>query len=61
MKAIIFDFDGTLIDSVEVKNRAFRKIFSKYPEYSEELYNYHLNNNGASRVKKFNYLLDLVP
>lgn len=54
IKAILFDFDGVLCESVEAKTIAFRKLFEKdYPEYVEKIVDLHVLNGGMSRYKKF--------
>lgn len=57
IKAIIFDFDGVLVESVDIKTKAFAKLF----EYEEnviikEIVDYHLKNTGVSRFDKFRYI-----
>ncbi len=55
-KAFFFDFDGVLADSVEVKTRAFAKLFEKYgPEIKKRVVEHHLTNGGMSRYDKFQY------
>ena len=36
-KAIIFDFDGVILESMDVKARAFAFLFREYPEYTEKI------------------------
>ena len=55
-KAVIFDFDGVLVESVDVKTNAFKKLFEKEPEeVVEKIIEYHLKNGGISRFEKFRY------
>lgn len=55
-RAIFFDFDGVILDSVHVKTQAFAAIFSCYgPEIEKAVVDYHLSNGGVSRFKKFEY------
>jgi phosphoglycolate phosphatase-like HAD superfamily hydrolase len=56
IKAIIFDFDGVIVDSADIKTEAFKKLFSDYPKKSREIVNYHLLNAGISRYVKFRYV-----
>ena len=57
LKAVIFDFDGVLLESVDVKTRAFRQLFSKEnPADLEKIVNYHLKNGGVSRFEKFRHI-----
>ena len=54
--AIFFDFDGVILDSVDVKTRAFAEIFRPYGEEIEtKVVEYHLINGGISRYDKFRY------
>ncbi len=53
LKAIVFDFDGVLCESVEIKTQAFRKLFASHPERLEEVIDFHMRNGGLSRFAKF--------
>lgn len=55
IKAIILDFDGVVIESVDLKTKAFREMFKGQP-YCEQFIEYHLKNNGKSRFNKFEWL-----
>ena len=55
IKAIIFDFDGVIVDSTQIKSDAFRELFSMYPQ-GEEIVDYHCKNGGISRFVKFRYI-----
>lgn len=53
-KAIIFDFDGTICDSLEVKEKAFGEVYIKYgQDISQEVMSFHRNNLGVPRQDKF--------
>lgn len=55
-QAIFFDFDGVILDSVDVKTKAFAKMFEPYgPEIQEQVVQYHVENGGVSRFEKFRY------
>lgn len=57
LKAILFDFDGVLVESVDIKTKAFAKLFEKEgPEIVNKVVEYHLANGGVSRFKKFDYI-----
>lgn len=55
-KVLILDFDGVIIESVGIKTRAFRQLFSMYPEYIDKIIDFHLMNDGLSRYKKFEHI-----
>jgi len=56
LKAIIFDFDGVICESVEVKTEAFRKLFVDYPDQLAQIIQYHVDNGGLSRFVKFTHI-----
>ena len=56
LDAIIFDFDGVLVESVEVKTRAFAALYEKYGEdVVAQVVEYHLHHGGVSRFDKFRH------
>jgi HAD superfamily hydrolase (TIGR01549 family) len=60
-EAVIFDFDGVILDSVDVKTKAFAKMFREYgPEVEKRVVEYHLNNGGVSRFDKFRYYYEEI-
>jgi phosphoglycolate phosphatase-like HAD superfamily hydrolase len=55
-KAVVFDFDGVLFDSVNVKTEAFRILMSPYGDLiADKAVAYHLKHGGISRYKKLRY------
>ena len=56
VKAILFDFDGVIVDSVDIKTIAFKELFSAFPEHSREIERYHLDHLGVSRYQKFEWI-----
>ena len=58
IKSIIFDFDGVILDSVDVKGDSFFELFAnkgkKIQKISKE---YHYKNLGISRKVKIDYIL----
>ncbi len=56
IKAVVFDFDGTLVDSNRLKNDAFVEIFSGDPHISEALVRDTLARNVGTR---FDILRDI--
>ena len=56
VKGIIFDFDGVIVDSVEIKGEAFREIYTTYgKEISDKVIEHHELNGGVSRFDKFRF------
>jgi len=54
--AIIFDFDGVILDSVRVKTHAFAKLFSSFgPDAVRRMVAYHEAHGGISRFRKFEW------
>lgn len=54
--AIIFDFDGVLVESVKVKTWAFVELYRPYGEQvMREVAAYHEAHGGVSRFEKFRY------
>lgn len=57
IKCIIFDFDGVITQSVDIKTRAFAHLFREYPDaVIGEIVRYHLENGGKSRYVKFRHI-----
>jgi beta-phosphoglucomutase-like phosphatase (HAD superfamily) len=55
-QAFFFDFDGVLADSVEVKTRAFAKLFEPHgPEVVARVVAHHRDHGGMTRVDKFHH------
>ncbi len=56
MEAIIFDFDGVIIDSQRLKTDAFVEIYKAYgKELVGKVIDFHLKNGGMSRYEKIAY------
>lgn len=55
-KALIFDFDGVILDSVEVKTSAFAQLYEEYgDEVVAKVIQHHLSHGGVSRFEKFRW------
>jgi phosphoglycolate phosphatase-like HAD superfamily hydrolase len=50
---IVFDFDGVILESVDLKAQAFRRLFADYPDQVDRIVQLHLENGGLSRYEKF--------
>lgn len=56
IKAVIFDFDGVILNSANIKTEAFLELFQKYPEHQRAIKEYHIENQGITRYKKFEWI-----
>lgn len=55
-EAIVFDFDGVLVESVDIKTRAFAALYDGYGAgVVEKVVAFHLSHLGVSRYEKFQY------
>ena len=55
-KNLIFDFDGVLAESNEIRFNGFRQLFKKFPRYQvDRLIAYAKANGGVSRYEKIRY------
>ncbi len=60
-KVILWDFDGVILDSMDVREKGFRQVLSQYSEDQvEELLEYHNKNGGLSRYVKFRYFQEEI-
>ena len=60
LKVIALDFDGTLVESNHIKDRAFETIFSEWPEHKEAMLEWHRSRNTIDRREKFRYFVEKV-
>lgn len=61
IKAVVFDFDGVILESAEIKTEAFRKLFQEdYPELLGRIIEHHKRNMGISRYVKFKYIYEEI-
>lgn len=57
IKVIFFDFDGVIVESVDIKTQAFATLFEHEGEETvKKVVEYHLKNTGVSRFEKFRYI-----
>lgn len=56
LRTIILDFDGTIVESVGIKDHAFETLFKVFPDHIDEIMAYHLSHNGTVRFEKFEYI-----
>jgi phosphoglycolate phosphatase-like HAD superfamily hydrolase len=53
---LVYDFDGVLADSVEVKTEAFAEIYKSYgSSVVNKVVDHHRRNGGMSRFEKFRH------
>jgi phosphoglycolate phosphatase-like HAD superfamily hydrolase len=52
IRAVILDFDGVVLESADIKTRAFERLFGG----DERAVAYHLENAGISRYEKFRHI-----
>jgi len=61
LRAIIFDFDGVILDSVDIKTKAFARLFEEHgPEIVQKVVAHHLANGGISRFRKFAHIYEHI-
>ena len=54
IKAIIFDYDGVIAESVNVKTEAFAELYKPFGrEITQKVIEHHEANGGVSRFEKF--------
>jgi len=58
IKLIALDFDGTLVESNQIKDHAFDTIFNDWPEHKEEMMHWHYSHNSIERKEKFKYFVE---
>jgi len=56
----VFDFDGTLVDSNEIKWSGFEHVFSEFPEMLPEISLYCRGNNHTIRGEKFRFVCEQI-
>ena len=55
-RALVFDFDGVIIESEHIKTRAFRELYGEHgPEVVAAAVAHHEANGGISRRKKIRH------
>lgn len=61
IKAIIFDFDGVILESAVIKTEAFGEVVKDYPEEQARAFvDYHMSHMGISRHVKFRYFIEEI-
>jgi phosphoglycolate phosphatase-like HAD superfamily hydrolase len=61
IKNILWDFDGVILDSMEVRDFGFKEIFKEFEASNvETLLEYHRLNGGLSRYVKIRYFFESI-
>lgn len=61
IKFLLWDFDGVLMNSNEIRDLGFFEVLKSYPqEQVEKLMKYHQANGGLSRYVKFRYFFEQI-
>mgnify|MGYP001296350690 CR=1 FL=1 len=61
IKYLIYDFDGVICDSVNIKTEAFLELYKNENNHIKtQIKNYHLDNGGVSRFKKIKYFETII-
>jgi phosphoglycolate phosphatase-like HAD superfamily hydrolase len=56
IKAIFYDFDGVIKESVQIKTEAFYALYEQYgTDIATKAKRHHIENGGVSRYEKFKY------
>ncbi|MDO6390236.1 HAD-IA family hydrolase [Pontibacter sp. BT731] len=60
-KAILWDFDGVIMDSMSIRDKGFEVTLSNFPkEQVQQLLDFHRLNGGLSRYVKFRYFYEEI-
>lgn len=61
LRAVVFDFDGVILESADVKTHAFVELYAAHgADVQAAVRDYHLANLGISRFKKFAWIAEHV-
>src|SRR3989338_310038 len=60
IKAVIFDIDGVILETVNIKTNAFGDLFHKFPNYRKTILDYHKRHLGISRYVKFRFIHERI-
>jgi phosphoglycolate phosphatase-like HAD superfamily hydrolase len=59
-RLLVFDFDGTLVDSNPIKRRAFAHCFAGFPDRLEEILAYCNSQHRTPRGEKFRHVYERI-
>ena len=61
IQAVVFDFDGVILESADCKTDAFVELYEPHgPDVVAKVRAHHLANLGISRFKKFAWIAEHV-
>lgn len=61
IETILWDFDGVLVDSMEIRDQGFEVVLKTHPkEEVAALMKFHRANGGLSRYVKFRYFFEEI-
>ena len=60
LKVIALDFDGVVLETVGIKDWAFKTLFKDHPDHLDEIMAYHLGNNATIRFDKFKHITEKI-
>ena len=54
LRAIVFDFDGVIIESADIKKQSYRQLFEEeFPDHIDEILAYQESRGGVTRRRQF--------
>jgi beta-phosphoglucomutase-like phosphatase (HAD superfamily) len=53
LDAVVFDFDGVIVESLDIKSRVFATLFADFPAKVAEIVALHERHAGINRMVKF--------
>lgn len=56
IRAVVFDCDGVILESVRCKGDAFRRVFQDEPAHVDAIEAFHYAKGGMSRYEKFDHI-----
>jgi beta-phosphoglucomutase-like phosphatase (HAD superfamily) len=56
LSAIVFDFDGVILESADIKTQSFLELYADYPDKLGAIRDYHIAQAGISRYVKFEHI-----
>jgi beta-phosphoglucomutase-like phosphatase (HAD superfamily) len=56
LDAVVFDFDGVILESAAVKDDAFRALFAGHPAHIDAIIDLHRRHGGVNRYVKFDMI-----